>query len=141
VTYVPSPNDFVADHVRRYESTDGIDGGRMRDDTRVVVLHTVGRRTCAIRKSPLIRVRTEQAYVAIASMGGAARHPAWYLNLVANPQVRLQDRTDLLDLVARTTEGEERRELWAAAVAAWPDYEDYQAATKRRIPVVALEVR
>ena len=139
MVYTPSPNAFVADHVRRYEASGGVDGGFMRQEAPVVILHTIGRRTGAIRKTPLIRVRSGETYVAIASMGGAPRNPAWFLNLVANPSVRLQDRANVFDLSARPTRGHERARLWRAALHVWPDYDEYQAATDRDIPVVALE--
>ena len=137
--YAPSPSDFVADHVRRYEATNGADGGTMPNGSGVVVLTTRGRKTGKLRKSPLVRVADGERYVLIASMGGAPSHPLWYLNLLAENTVTLQDRASVVEMRARVAAGEERARLWGLAVAQWPDYAEYQQKTDREIPVVVLE--
>jgi deazaflavin-dependent oxidoreductase (nitroreductase family) len=136
--YVPSPNDFAADHVARYESSGGRDGGVM-SGAPIIVLHTTGRRSGALRKSPLIKVTDGDRYVVIASRGGAPAHPAWYLNVVAEPRVRVQDGDRVVVGAARTAVGDERRRLWKAATQVWPDYDEYQRKTAREIPVVVIE--
>ncbi|MDH3500153.1 MAG: nitroreductase family deazaflavin-dependent oxidoreductase [Acidimicrobiia bacterium] len=140
-TYLPSPNSFVADHVTRYEATAGASGGTMDNGARVVILTTTGRRTGMLRKSPIIRVPYLAGYLAIASMGGADRHPAWYLNIVEHAEVTVQDFGSTRELRGRTATGEERRVLWPVASEVWPDYEAYQLETDRQIPVVVLEPR
>jgi deazaflavin-dependent oxidoreductase (nitroreductase family) len=136
--YEPSPNDFAADHVTRYEESGGADGGVM-SGAPIVVLHTTGRKTGALRKSPLIKVTDGDSYVVIASQGGAPGHPSWYLNLVAEPRVRIQDGDRTVDALASTAEGDERSRLWKAATAVWPDYDNYQLKTARQIPVVVIQ--
>ncbi|HUY21144.1 MAG TPA: nitroreductase family deazaflavin-dependent oxidoreductase [Acidimicrobiales bacterium] len=136
--YRPSAFDFVADQVRLYEATGGREGDTLEGKP-VVILTTRGRRTGAERKSPLMRVEHDGRYAVVASMGGAPRHPVWYLNLVADPMVRLQDGARVMELRARTATPEERREWWPRATAAWPAYDDYQQNTEREIPVVILE--
>ena len=74
-------------------------------------------------------------------MGGAPSHPSWYLNLVADPNVTIQDRGEVHEMVARTADPDEKAELWSRAVAQWPDYEAYQERTERDIPVVVCEPR
>jgi deazaflavin-dependent oxidoreductase (nitroreductase family) len=74
-------------------------------------------------------------------MGGAPSHPSWYLNLVAEPNVTIQDRGEVHEMVARTADTDEKAELWPQAVAQWPDYEAYQERTERDIPVVVCEPR
>ena len=138
--YAPSPYDWVADHVEQYERTGGVEGAEF-NGFRCVILETTGRKTGKLRKSPLIRVHDGEKYVAIASMGGQPTHPVWYLNLVADPEVRLRDGADVHELRARPTEGVERAHLWEVATSVYPDYDDYQARCERRIPVVALEPR
>ena len=86
-------------------------------------------------------VHHDDTYVFVASKGGDDRDPDWYRNLVANPEVTLQDRAEVHELRARTASAEEKAELWPVALAAWPDYDDYQASTDRDIPVVILEPR
>jgi deazaflavin-dependent oxidoreductase (nitroreductase family) len=138
--YEPSPFDFAADQVRQYETTGGKEGATLLGKP-VVILTTRGRRTGRIRKSPLMRVEHDGRYVVVASMGGAPRHPVWYLNLVADPDVTLQDGERVTELRARTANQDERQEWWPRATATWPAYDDYQANTDRQIPVVVLEPR
>ena len=137
--YTPSPSDYVADHVQRYESSDGLDGGTMPNGSGVVVLTTRGRKTGKLRKSPLVRVTDGDRYIVIASMGGAPRHPSWFLNLVADPNVAIQDGSSRLEMRARTAAADERSQLWDLAVEQWPDYAEYQRKTDREIPVIVLE--
>ena len=136
--YEASPSDWVADHVERYERTDGKDGGEF-NGVACVILTTTGRKTGKTRKTPLVRVPHGDGYLVIASMGGQPKHPVWYLNVLAHPQVALQDGPDRRDYAARVAEGDERAELWDAAVAAYADYADYQERCDREIPVVVLE--
>ncbi|HMC53312.1 MAG TPA: nitroreductase family deazaflavin-dependent oxidoreductase [Acidimicrobiales bacterium] len=136
--YEPSPWEPVAEQVRAYEQTGGREGGELQGKP-CIILWTRGRQSGAIRKSPLMRVRDGDRYAVVASMGGAPKHPVWYLNLVADPQVSLQDGEVLRDYVARVTSGEEKAEWWKKATAVWPDYDNYQARTDRELPLVVLE--
>jgi deazaflavin-dependent oxidoreductase (nitroreductase family) len=86
-----------------------------------------------------MRVNDGDRYAVVASMGGAPNHPVWYLNLVANPTVSLQDGPELRDYTAHVAKGDEKKEWWARATAVWPPYDDYQASTSREIPLVILE--
>jgi len=137
--YEPSPSEYVADHVARYTRSGGADGATMPNGAGVVVLTTRGRRSGKLRKSPLVRVIDGDRYVAIASKGGHRNHPAWYLNLVDDPAVTLQDGAVEIALRARPATGAERDRLWDLAVGEWPDYANYQTKTDREIPVVVLE--
>lgn len=136
--YIPSTYDIAADHVERYLATDGADGYEFHGAT-CVILTTRGRRTGAIRRSPIVRVCDGGRYLAVASMGGAPKHPMWYLNLQANPEVTIQDKGEVHNLIARTATAVEKEELWPIAVAEWPDYENYQKRTERDIPLVICE--
>jgi len=136
--YIPSPFTFSADQVQQYEESGGRVGGTLEGKP-VVILTTRGRHTGAVRKAPLMRVEHDGRYVVVASMGGAPSHPVWYLNLLAHPDVRLQDGERVMDLRARPATEAERREWWPRATAAWPPYDEYQARTEREIPVVILE--
>ena len=106
-----------------------------------MILWTRGRRTGTVRKSPLMRVRHGDQYAVVASMGGAPDHPVWYLNLVADPLVSLQDGPDLRDYTARVADPEEKAAWWPRCTEVWPAYDDYQASTDREIPVVILDPR
>jgi deazaflavin-dependent oxidoreductase (nitroreductase family) len=136
--YEPSPSEWVANQVRAYEASDGTELGENRG-VPVVILTTRGRRTGKVRKSPLMRVEHDGRYVVIASLGGAPKHPVWYLNLLEDPRVALQDGAIVVEALARTATPEERAEWWPRAAAVWPDYDDYQARTEREIPIVILE--
>ena len=138
--YEPSPWDPIADHVRRYIETDGADGAEW-EGAQVIILSTTGRVSGRLRRTPLIRISEGDNYIVVASMGGAPEHPKWYLNLRDNPEVLVQDRGDVHEMRARTVSGEEKARLWSLAVQQWPDYDSYQEATERDIPVVVCEPR
>jgi F420H(2)-dependent quinone reductase len=105
----------------------------------VILLTTRGAKTGKLRKVPLMRVEHDGAYAIVASLGGAPKHPVWYFNVKAEPHVELQDGTVTRDYEAREVLGEEKAAWWERAVAAYPDYADYQAKTDRQIPVFVLE--
>lgn len=136
--YEPSPWRFAADQVALYEATGGAEGGTLEGKP-VVILTTRGRRSGKVRKTPLMRVEHNGTYAVIASLAGAPKNPVWYLNLIASPAVTLQDGANVYEMTAREVHGDERERWWALAVEAWPAYDDYQAKTDRRIPVVVLE--
>ncbi|WP_088801879.1 MULTISPECIES: nitroreductase family deazaflavin-dependent oxidoreductase [unclassified Streptomyces] len=136
--YEPSPEQWVRDQVEEYEGSGGTKGTTIHG-LPVVVLTTRGAKSGKIRKSPLMRVEHDGAYAAVASMGGAPRHPVWYHNVVADPRVELQDGPVRQDMTAREVTGEEKALWWGRAVEAYPDYADYQKKTDRQIPVFVLE--
>ncbi len=105
-----------------------------------LLLTTTGRKSGKSLVLPLIyRPTGDGGYCIIASKGGAPAHPAWYLNLAADPKVGVQVASDKFDAVARVAEGEERERLWQLMVDYYAPYTDYQAATDREIPVVVLD--
>ena len=105
-----------------------------------LLLTTQGRKSGQPSILPLIyRPTGDGGYCVIASKGGAPAHPAWYLNLAANPDVHVQVANDKFNAIARVAEGEEREQLWRSMVEYYAPYTDYQAATVRRIPVVVLD--
>ncbi|TFD10865.1 nitroreductase family deazaflavin-dependent oxidoreductase [Cryobacterium sp. TMT1-21] len=107
-----------------------------------VELHTIGRSSGKRRTTMLTApVHGHQRFVLIASKGGDDRHPQWYLNLVANPDVELTVHGSTLKLRARTATTEEKAELWPQIVAAYRGYDGYQQKTSRDIPVVICEPR
>ena len=136
--YEPSPTQWVRDQVDLYERSGGTEGTTLRDKP-VIVLTTLGVKSGKVRKTPLMRVEHGGRYAVVASQGGAPTHPVWYHNIVAHPEVELQDGPTRQDMVARELEGNERAEWWERAVAAWPDYAEYQTKTDRLIPVFVLE--
>jgi F420H(2)-dependent quinone reductase len=137
--YVPSPSDRVREQVALYEATDGREGGTL-ECRPVVILTTVGARTGAVRKNPVMRIEHGGTYVAVASNCGAPTHPAWYRNLLAHPDLRLRDGAVTHRLRAREVSGAEKDRWWRIAEERWPHFPEYRAsAAGREIPVLVLE--
>jgi deazaflavin-dependent oxidoreductase (nitroreductase family) len=136
--YEPSPAQWVRDQVDLYEGSGGKEGTTLRDKP-VIILTTKGTKSGKLRKTPLMRVEHDGSYAAVASLGGAPKHPVWYYNVLDEPRVELQDGPQRKDYVAREVTGEEKAEWWERAVAAWPDYAEYQRKTDRVIPLFVLE--
>jgi deazaflavin-dependent oxidoreductase (nitroreductase family) len=131
---------FGQEHIDRYVATDGEDGHDWQG-AHTLILTTKGRRSGEPRQFPLIYGRHGDDYLVVASKGGAPKHPSWYLNLNANPDVELQVKGDKIRAHARTATPEERATLWRIMTREWPDYDHYQETTDREIPVVVLERR
>jgi deazaflavin-dependent oxidoreductase (nitroreductase family) len=138
--YEPSPWEPIADHVERYLATDGADGAEW-EGAQVIILTTTGAKSGKLRRTPLIRVTDGERWFVVASMGGAPNHPQWFHNVLAHPEVTIQDRAEVHELRARVATPEEKQRYWPVATAAWPAYDDYQANTDRDIPLVICEPR
>jgi len=134
-------NLFGQEHVRRYRETGGEEGHIWRRGSKILLLTTKGRTTGEPTTTPLIYENAGDAYVIVASKGGAPEHPGWYRNLAKEPDVELQVLDEVFPARARTATGEERERLWKLAAKQWPDYDSYQGKTDREIPVVVLERR
>ncbi|MBH0776594.1 nitroreductase family deazaflavin-dependent oxidoreductase [Nocardia bovistercoris] len=126
-----------AEHVRRYLETDG-EVGYEWNGVPILLLTSTGRKTARPRTSALIYGTDGSDYLVVASAGGADRHPAWYLNLLANPVAVVQVKARRIPVTAHTAAPEERERLWRIVNDYWPNYEVYQSRTDRPIPVVAL---
>ena len=135
--YEPSTSDWARKQAELFEGSGGTKGATMRGMP-IVLLTSVGAQSGKLRKSPLMRVEHEGEYAVVASLGGAPKHPVWYYNVRKEPHVELQDGTVKRDYVAREVTGDEKAVWWARAVAAYPDYADYQKKTTRQIPVFVL---
>jgi deazaflavin-dependent oxidoreductase (nitroreductase family) len=129
---------FGQEHVDRYRASDGEEGHEWQG-TQTLLLTTTGRRSGEERVHPLIYGRHGNDYLVVASKGGAPSHPAWYLNLEANPEVEVQVMGDKFHARARTATPEEKVDLWPIMTKEWPAYDQYQTKTDRDIPVVILE--
>ena len=140
--------EVVRDHVRRYLESNGKDG-HMWDSSiaggpgpvPTLLLTTTGRKSGRSITLPLIYGKSGKDYVVIASKGGAPAHPAWFLNLDANPEVSIQVEANRMQATARTATGSERSVLWDQMVEIYPPYTEYQKRTEREIPVVVLETK
>jgi deazaflavin-dependent oxidoreductase (nitroreductase family) len=124
--------------VKVYRETGG-EVGHNHNGVPALILETTGKTSGKTRASALYYATYGDAFVVIASKGGAPEAPAWYDNLTADPRVTVQVGPDVFPARARTATGEERSELWSRATQVWPDYDVYQTRTTREIPVVVLE--
>jgi deazaflavin-dependent oxidoreductase (nitroreductase family) len=129
---------FGREHVDRYVATDGEEGYTWREGTEILILTTKGRKSGELRSTPLIFGRHGDDYLVVGSKGGAPKAPAWYGNLVADPEVQVQIKGDHFRAHARTATAEEQPDLWKTMTAVWPHYDEYQKRTEREIPVVIL---
>ena len=137
---MPDFSLFGDEHVREYEAT----GGKVGHDwngTACLILQTTGRKSGETRKFPLIYGRDGNDYVIVASKGGAPDNPGWYKNLVAHPDAKIQVWDPVIPVRARTATPAEKKKVWPIMTKQWPDYDRYQAGTKRDIPVVLLTPR
>jgi deazaflavin-dependent oxidoreductase (nitroreductase family) len=133
-----SPVGFVKEHIEQYVQSGGTEGHEWHGAT-TLLLTTTGRRSGTQHRTALIYRQVGDDYVIVASKGGAPNHPAWYLNLTANPDVRVQVKDEEFAGRARVAEGDERAKLWPLMAEVWPDYDSYQTKTDRQIPVVVIE--
>lgn len=130
---------FGGMHRGVYRLTGGKVGARI-GKLPVLLLTTIGRKTGQPRTQPLAYTRVGDGYAVIASKGGAAHHPLWYLNLGANPFAEVTVGRETWNVRARDAQGEERERLWRALADLYPGYDRYARKTSRRIPVVVLEL-
>ena len=135
--YEPSTSDWARENAEKYIESGGTEGTELQGKP-VILLTTIGAKTGKIRKTPLMRVEHDGEYAVVASLGGAPQNPVWYYNVKAHPRVELQDGPVNKDYEAREAVGEERATWWERALAAWPDYAEYQKKTDRQIPVFVL---
>ena len=125
-------------HSRIYVLTGGKVGGRI-GKLPVLLLTTTGRKSGQPRTQPLAFTRAGNGYAVIASKGGSAKHPLWYLNLRANPLAEVTVGRETRKVRARDAHGAERERLWHALTDLYPGYDRYAQKTSRQIPVVVLE--
>lgn len=126
------------EHVRVYRETNG-ETGHIWNGVTTLLFTTTGRKSGEKRTNAIIYTQVGDKYVIIASKGGSPTHPAWYLNILEDPNIEVQVKADVFQATARTAESPEREELWAEAVKAWPNFDVYQSRTDRKIPVVVIE--
>ena len=133
-----SPTEWVQDQTKQILETGTTEGVEVLG--RPIVLLTVrGAKSGKLRYTPVMRVEHDGSYAVVASKGGAPEHPTWYHNIKAHPEVVLQDGTEVKEYTAREVDGAERAEWWERAVAAFPNYAEYQEKTDRTIPLFVLD--
>jgi deazaflavin-dependent oxidoreductase (nitroreductase family) len=121
-----------------YRLSGGRVAGHVPSGAPICLLTTTGRRTMRQRTVPLLCLRDGADLVVVASRGGMSAHPAWYLNLRAEPRAVVQLGPAVIRVRGRDATEEERHRLWPALTAVYEHFDAYQARTPRRIPVVIL---
>ncbi len=130
---------FGDEHVRVYRATGGERGYYWRRESTILLLTSKGRKSGTERTHALIFTYDGDNLVIVASRGGSDEHPGWYLNLMADPEPKVQVKDEVFTVRPRVAEGDERERLWKQMAEVWPDYDAYQQRTDREIPVVVLE--
>jgi deazaflavin-dependent oxidoreductase (nitroreductase family) len=113
-------------------------GGKVGGGEHLLILTTTGRKSGIKRDTPLFFFRDGDDYIIIASAGGAPKHPTWWLNLQSSPEAKIQIGPDVISVVARRAEGEERAHLWSIIEENYKQFVGYQKHTTREIPVIIL---
>lgn len=135
---IDSPIAWVADHIKSYVDSNG-EQGHDWNGTQVLLLSTKGRKSGDMRRCALIYGNDGDDFVIVASRGGDPNHPLWFLNLVAEPKVTLQIKSEVFPATAtEVTDPTEYERLWQLMLTHWPSYAEYQEKTSRRIPLVRL---
>ncbi|RFA13040.1 hypothetical protein B7R21_09365 [Subtercola boreus] len=135
---IDNDTEWVAAQIAEYLATDG-EKPTFKGGAPLVLLTTQGRKSGVWRRTCLIGAEDGGRQILVASLGGAPKHPAWYLNLEANPEVVVQNKGEIIRGTARTATPEEKPALWQKMVALYPDYADYQTKTDREIPIVIVD--
>ncbi|MBC9713761.1 nitroreductase family deazaflavin-dependent oxidoreductase [Streptomyces sp. TRM66268-LWL] len=137
---IVTPADWVAKQARMYEESGGTKGTTQLG-VPCLLLDYQGRKSGLWRRTVLMYGRDGEDYLLVASNGGADHHPAWYLNLQANPEVRLRVKTERFEATAETLDAQDKERVWPGLVELFPRYAEYRAKTARDIPVVRLRRR
>ena len=132
---------LMGGHAKIYRATHGLIGHRFPGTPEMLLLDHVGAKSGTHRTTPLVFARDGDNVILIASKGGYPKNPAWFHNLVANPDTTIQIGSKRMNVHARVAKPEERERLWRLAVDVYDGYEDYRRRTEREIPLVVLEPR
>lgn len=131
-------NEWNSRIIEEFRSNGGRVGGQF-EGAPIILVHTVGAKTGAPRVNPMVYQAVGDDFAVFASYAGAPNNPAWFHNLVADPQVTVEVGTDTVTVTARVTKGDERERIWSKQKAAMPGFAEYEETTSRQIPVVVLE--
>ncbi len=139
--YSPPTIDWVKKHVELYEGSGGTKGTTLPNtDMPCIIVTHQGNKSGAVRKIPLMRVKIDDSYILVGSMGGQPKNPVWVYNLRANPDVEIRDATDVYKMKVReVSDSNERDTIWKTCVDVFPNYAEYQQKTSRTIPIFVAE--
>jgi deazaflavin-dependent oxidoreductase (nitroreductase family) len=132
---------LMGGHAAVYRATNGLIGHRFPGFAPMLLVDHVGAKSGTARTSPLVYAEDGENVILVASKGGYPKHPAWFHNLMANPDTSIQIGSTRRRVHARVADAEERKRLWPKVVQVYSGYDDYQRRTEREIPLVILEPR
>jgi F420H(2)-dependent quinone reductase len=132
---------LMGGHAAVYRASHGLIGHRVPGVPPMLLLDHVGAKSARKRTSPLAYAVDGENLILIASKGGYPKNPAWFHNLMANPDTTVQVGSRRRDVRARVAGPQERKRLWPLVVSVYGGYEDYRRRTDREIPLVILEPR
>ena len=135
--FIAIQNALTAYHIFMYRRTHGVIGGTFVNSP-VLLLTTIGRKTGKQWTVPLLYLTNGDNLVLVASNGGAAKHPTWFLNAQANPQVEVEIMGAKKQMQARVAVPEEKQDLWPQIIAMYTGFAHYQEMASRDIPLVIL---
>ncbi len=140
--YEPSTAQWVADQVATYEASGGKEANTLLDTgIPITIVTMMGAKSGKVRKIGLMRVEHGGEYALVASDGGSNKNPGWYLNLMEDPNIMIQDGPEPFDYIVREVHGTERDEWWQRAVEVYPSYNEYAGKTDRLIPVLVASAK
>ncbi len=128
-------------NVAVYKASNGRVGGRFPGGAPVCLLTVMGKKSRKPITIPLIYVPNGEDVLLVASQGGMPRHPGWYYSITANPEVTVQYRGEVREMVARRASDQEKRELWGRLLEVYPPFDEYQRRTERNIAVFVCSPR
>lgn len=131
-------NEWNRTIIEEFRANEGKVGGRF-EGAPMLLLHTIGAKSGEPRVNPMVYQDLDGSYAVFASFAGSPKHPAWYHNLVAHPDVEIEVGTRKLRATARVLEGAQREPIWEKQKVAMPGFAEYESKTDRTIPVVVLE--
>lgn len=131
------PNEFNKKIIDEFHANAGVVGAPFAG-MKMILITTKGAKTGQVTTTPLVYSKDGERLVIIASMGGAPKSPAWYHNLVANPEVEVEVGTEKFTVVASEAKGAERDSLFAKQAAVMPAFAEYEKKTTRKIPLMLL---
>ena len=135
-----SGHDWNTNIVQEFRANEGQAGGPF-EGAPLLLLHSTGAKSGKERTNPVMYLPLERGFAIFASKGGAPTNPDWYHNLLANPDVMIEVGTESIPARARIADGAERDRIWDEQKRQRPQFADYEAKTKRTIPVIVLEPR
>jgi deazaflavin-dependent oxidoreductase (nitroreductase family) len=130
--------DWNSKIIAEFRANGGKVGGQF-EGAPLLLLHTTGAKSGRERVNPVMYQALDHGYAVFASKGGAPTNPDWFANLLANPRVRAEIGTQIIELTAKVADGQTRDRIWTAQKTAYPGFADYERKTSRQIPVVILE--